>query len=78
MANPRDLYRYKNSQKNDTQGILPMKREMEVELHNPNLRRRKNSMVSSRMFSLKVNTNRSLLWIDLPHSCMILWSQRKG
>ena len=44
-----------------------------MELHNPNLRRRKNLMVSSRMFSLKVNTNRSLLWIDMPHSCMILW-----
>ena len=76
-ANPRDFYRYINSQKKDTQGPR-RKREMEVELHNPNLRRRKNLMVSSRMFSLKVNTNRSLLWIDLPHSCMILWSQRKG
>ena len=49
-----------------------------MELHNPNLRRRKNLMFSSRMFSLKVNTNRSLFWIDLPRSCMILWSQRKA
>ena len=35
-------------------------------------------MVSSRMFSLKVNTNRSLLWIDLPHSCMIIVVTKEG
>ena len=31
-------------------------------------------LLEPRMFSLKVNTNRSLFWIDLPRSCMILWS----
>ena len=77
-ANPRDFTVTKTVRKKDTQGIPPLKKEMEVELHNPNLRRRKNLMVSSRKFSLKVNTNRSLSGIDLPHSCMILWSQRKG
>ena len=39
-----------------------------MELHSPNLRRPANLIVSSRMFSLKVNTNRSLFWIDQPHS----------
>ena len=77
-ANPRDFYRYINSQKKDTQGIPPLKKRNGSGIAQSNLRRRKNLMVSSRMFSLKVNTTRSLLWIDLPHSCMILWSQRKG
>ena len=49
-ANPRDFYRYINSQKKDTQGMPLKKRGTEVELHNPNLRRRKNLMVSSQMF----------------------------
>ena len=35
-----------------------------MELHNPNLRRQKNLMVSSRMFSLKVNTNRPVPLMD--------------
>ena len=48
-----------------------------MELHSPKLRRRKKLTVSFRMFSLKVKTNKPLFWIDLPHSCMILWSQEK-
>ena len=74
-TNPRDFYRYINSQKNDTQGIPPLKKRNGSGIAQSEF---ENLMVSSRMFSLKVNTNRSLLWIDLPHSCMILWSQRKG
>ena len=77
-ANPRDFYRYINSQKKDTQGIPTLKKRNGSGIAQSELRGRKNLMVSSRMFSLKVNTNRSLLWIDLPHSCIILWSQRKG
>ena len=70
-ANPRDFYRYIYSQKKDTQGIPPLKKRNGSGIAQSECER-------SRMFSLKVNTNRSLLWIDLPHSCMILWSQRKG
>ena len=77
-ANPRDFYRYIKSQKKDTQGIPPLKKRNGSGIAQSEFEKAEALMVSSRMFSLKVNTNRSLLWIDLPHSCMILWSQRKG
>ena len=60
-ANPRDFYRYINSQKKDTQGIPPLeKRGKEVVLPNQILRKQVNSTASSRMCLPKVNTARSL------------------
>ena len=56
-ANPRDSYGYINSQKKDTQGIPPLKKRNGSGIAQSEL---ENLMVSSRMFSLKVNTNRSL------------------
>ena len=59
-ANPRDFYRYINSQKKDTQGIPPLKKRQEVVLPNQILRKQVNSTASSQMCLPKVNTARSL------------------
>ena len=76
-AYTRDFYRYINSQKKDTQGIPPLKK-------------RNGSGIAQSEFEKAEEFNgqfsdvftkseyRSLFWIDLPRSCMILWSQRKG
>ena len=53
-ANPRDFYRYINSQKKDVQGIPPLKKLNLI------LKRQVNSMVSLRMCSPKLNIARSL------------------
>ena len=72
-ANPKNFYRYINSQKKDAQGIPPLKkREMVVVLFNRNPRKQQNLMVSSLMCSLNPNTVRSLFWIDQPLSWKIL------
>ena len=63
-ANPRDFYRYINSQKKDTQGSPLLKRGMDVGSPNRNSRRQMNLMVSSR----KLNKTSLLFWIDQPHS----------
>ena len=64
-ANPRDFYRYINSQKKDTQGIPPRKGRMERVLLSRISKRQRNSMVSLRMYSIKLNTRRSRFWIGL-------------
>ena len=64
-ANPRDFYRYINSQKKDTQGIPPRKGRMERVLLSRISKRQRNSMVSLRMCSIKMNTPRSHFWIGL-------------
>ena len=76
-AYPKDYYRYINRQKKDVQGIPLLKKEMEVVLLNRNLRKQQNSMVSSQMFSLNLNTIRSLFWINQPLSWKILLLLRK-
>ena len=55
-ANPRDFYRYINSQKKDTQGIPPLKRKNGKVLLSRISKRQRNSMVSLRMCSVKMNT----------------------
>ena len=52
-ANPRDFYRYINSQKKDTQGIPPRKGRMEMVLLSRISKRQWNSIVSLRMYSVK-------------------------
>ena len=79
-ANPKDFYRYINSQKKDAQGIPPLKKRngggvAQSEYVNP--RKQQNSMVSSLMYSLNPNTVRSLFWIDQPLSWKILLLLRK-
>ena len=54
------------------------KRGMEVGSPNRNSRRQINLMVSSRTCSLKLNTTRSLFWIDQPHSWKKVLLLRKG
>ena len=78
-ANPKDFYRYTNSQKKDAQGIPPLKKrnEMMVVLLNRNPRKQQNSMVSSLMYSLNPNTVRSPFWIDQPLSWKILLLLKK-
>ena len=63
-ANPRDFYRYINSQKKDTQGIPPLKGKNGKGIARTSKRQR-NSMVSLRMCSIKMNTPRSRFWIGL-------------
>ena len=69
-ANPRDFNRYINSQRKDTQGIPPLKNknEMKVELLNQILKKQKNLMVSSQMYSPKRYTTKSHFCIGRPHS----------
>ena len=64
-ANPRDFYRYINSQKKDTQGIPPLKRKNGKGVAQRISKRQRNSMVSLRMCSIKMNTPRSHFWIGL-------------
>ena len=71
-ANPRDFYRYINSQRKDTQGIPPLKKKMEVVLLNQISKKQKNLMDSSQMYSPKRYTTKSHFWIGRPHSWMKL------
>ena len=48
-ANPRDFYRYINSQKKDTQGIPPLKKRQESGLAQSDFEKQVNSMASSRI-----------------------------
>ena len=58
-ANPRDFYRYINSQKKDTQGIPPLKRRNGSGLAESELNRQRNLTVSLRMCSTKANIPKS-------------------
>ena len=65
-ANPRDFYRYINSQKKDTQGIPPLEKEARIEVVLPNqiLRKQVNSTASLRMCLQKVNTASQVSLLD--------------
>ena len=72
-ANPRDFYRYINSQKRTPKAFHAWKGRMERVLLSRTSNRQRNSMVSLRMCSIKMNTPpRSRFWIGLHHSWMIL------
>ena len=58
-ANPRDFYRYINSQKKTPKVFHPWKGKMERVLLSRISKRQRNSMVSLRMCSVKMNTPRS-------------------
>ena len=64
-AKPRDFYRYINSQEKDTQDIPPLKRKNGKGVAQSDLKRQRNSMVSLRMCSIKMNTPRSRFRIGL-------------
>ena len=76
-ANPKDFYRYINSQKKDTQGIPPLKKRNGSGVAQSESEKAAEFMVSSLMYSLNPNTGRSLFWIDLPLSWKILLLLRK-
>ena len=67
-ANPRDFFRYINSQKKDNQGIPPLKKEEELVSRLQKLNRLRNLMVSLRMCSTKVITVRSHFSVGRPLS----------
>ena len=72
-ANSRDFYRYINSQKKKTPRVFhPWKGRMERVLLSWISKRQRNSMVSLRMCSIKMNTPRSRFWVGLHLSWMIL------
>ena len=77
-ANPRDFYRYINSQKKDTQGIPPLKKRNGSGIAQSEFEKAEEFNGQFSDVFTKSEYRRSLSWIDLPHSCMILWSQRKG
>ena len=58
-ANPRDFYRYINSQKKDTQGIPPLKRRNGSGLAVSELEQARNLTVTLRMCSTKANIAKS-------------------
>ena len=65
-ANPRDFYRYINSQKKDTQGIPPLKRKNGKGVAQSDLEKAEEfSDQFIRMCSVKMNTPRSRFWIGL-------------
>ena len=64
-ANPRDFYRYINSQKKDNQGIPPLKRKNGKGFAQSDLEKAEEFNVSLRMCSVKMNTPRSRFWIGL-------------
>ena len=71
-GNPRDFYRYINSQKKTPMVSHPWKGRMERVLLSRTLKRQRNSMVSLWICSIKMNTPRSRFWIGLHLSLMIL------
>ena len=72
-ANPRDFYRYISSQKKrHPRYSTPKKGRMERVLLSRTSKRQRNSMVSLRMCSIKMDTTRSRFWIGLLLSWMIL------
>ena len=77
-ANPRDVYRYINSQKKDTQGIPPLKKRNGSGIAQSKFEKAEEFNGQFLDAFTKSEYNQVLLWIDLPNSCMILWSQRKG
>ena len=74
-ANPKDFYRYINSQKKDAQGIPPLKKRNGGGVAQSESE--KAAEFSSLMYSLNPSTVRSLFWIDQPLSWKILLLLRK-
>ena len=64
-ANPRDFYRYINSQKKRHPRYSTPEKEEESVLLSRTSKRQRNSMISLRMCSIKMNTRRSRFWIGL-------------
>ena len=64
-ANPRDFYRYINSQKIDTQGIPLLKRKNGKGVAQSDLEKAEESNGQLRLCSIKMNTPRSRFWIGL-------------
>ena len=64
-ANPRDFYRYINSQKKDTQGIPPLKRKNGKGVAQSDLEKAEEFNGQFTMGSVKMNTPRSRFWIGL-------------
>ena len=77
-ANPRDFYRYINSQKKDIQGIPPLKKRNGSGIAQSEFEKAEEFNGQFSDVFTKSEYKQVLSWIDLPHSCMILWSQRKG
>ena len=77
MANPKDFYRYINSQKKDAQGIPPLKKRNGGGVAQSESGKAAEFNGQSLMCSLNLNTVRSLFWIDLPLSWKILLLLRK-
>ena len=77
MANPRDLYRYINSQKKNAKGIPPLKKRNGSGVAQSDFVKASELMVCSQMCTLKLNIARSLFWIDQPHSWRTLLLLRK-
>ena len=71
-ANPRDFYRYINSQKKRNPRYSTPEKEEWKGLLSRTSKRQRNSMVSLRMCSIKMNKPRSRFWIGLHLSWMIL------
>ena len=64
-VNPRDFYRYINSQKKDTQGTPPLKRKNGKGVGQSDLEKAEEFNGQLRMCSIKINTLRSRFWIGL-------------
>ena len=64
-ANPRDFYRYINSQTKDTRGIPPLKRKNGKGVAQSDLEKAEEFNGQLRMCSIKMNTPRSRFWIGL-------------
>ena len=64
-ANPRDFYRYINSQKKDTQGIPPLKRKNGKGVAQSDLEKAEEINGQLQMCSIKMNTPRSRFWIGV-------------
>ena len=76
-ANPRDFYRYINSQQKDNQGIPPLKEEQKLVSQLQKLNRLRNLMVSLRRCSTKVIILKSHFSVGRPLSWMTLLFQMR-
>ena len=77
-ANPKDFYRYINSQKKDAQGIPPLKKRNGGGVaQSESEKAAEFNGQFTQMYSLNLNTVRSLFWIDQPLSWKTLLLLRK-
>ena len=76
-ANPKDFYRYINSQKKDAQGIPPLKKRNGGSVAQSESEKAAEFNGQFTDVFPNLNTVRSLFWIDLPLSWKILLLLRK-